>query len=77
MAEEGTIARLRPDRGFGFLRPATGGEDLFFHASEVQGAAIEDLQAGQRVTFTRGTDPRNPARARAEAVRLAEAVAGN
>ena len=66
---EGTIARLNPDRGFGFIRPALGGADLFFHASQVQGVAFETLRAGQRVAFTRGRDPRHPARQQAQEVR--------
>ena len=48
MWEEGIVARLRADRGFGFIRSDAPGE-LFFHASQT--AAFNDLRTGQRVRF--------------------------
>ena len=49
---EGTIKRLT-DRGFGFID--TGGEkDLFFHMSSLEGVGFDELQEGQRVSFTEG-----------------------
>jgi len=62
---EGTIKRLT-DKGFGFI--STGGEaDMFFHSSSLEGVAYEELQEGQRVSFTEGHGPKGP---RAENVRL-------
>ncbi len=74
---EGTIARLNEDRGFGFIRPEEGDADLFFHATAVQGATFEELRRGQRVTYAPESDPRDPSRQRATAVRPAEAVGGD
>jgi len=55
---EGTIKKLM-DKGFGFIK--TGGDkDLFFHSSSVQGATFDDLQVGQKVTFTEGQGPKGP-----------------
>jgi CspA family cold shock protein len=65
----GTIRSLRTDRGFGFISPDGGGEDIFFHNSAVAGRAFDQLQEGQRVAFETGPDPRNPQRTRAEDVR--------
>ena len=67
---QGTIVRVNLDRGFGFIKPDTGGQDLFFHANAVEGVTFEELREGQRVAFEAGEDPRNPGRARAEVVRL-------
>ena len=50
---EGTIKKLT-DKG------DAGGKDLFFHRSAVEGARFEDLQQGQRVSFTEGQGPKGP-----------------
>jgi CspA family cold shock protein len=55
---EGVIKRIT-DKGFGFI-DLGGGKDLFFHRSAVQGARFEDLQEGQRVSFTEGQGPKGP-----------------
>ena len=55
---EGTIKRLT-DRGFGFI--STGGEkDLFFHSSSVEVGSFDDLQEGQKVSYTEGRGPKGP-----------------
>ena len=62
---EGTIKRLT-DKGFGFID--TGGDkDMFFHSSALEGVTYQELQEGQRVTFTEGSGPKGP---RAENVKL-------
>ena len=66
---EGTITSLRPERGFGFLRPDGERGELFFHASEVEGTTFEALREGARVAFEADADPRHPGRRRAERVR--------
>lgn len=47
---QGTIKRLT-DRGFGFIAPENGGEDLFFHSSELVGCEFNSLREGQAVSF--------------------------
>lgn len=66
---EGTIKSLRDDRGFGFIAPDGGNQDIFFHSSAVEGRMFDQLREGQRVEFDAGQDPRNPGRMRAENVR--------
>ena len=66
---QGTIKTIRDDRGFGFIKPETGTQDVFFHSSSVEGSGFDQLREGDRVEFTEGTDPRNPGRNRAENVR--------
>jgi CspA family cold shock protein len=62
---EGTIKRLT-DKGFGFI--STGGEkDLFFHSSGLDGVSFDQLQVGQRVSFTEGRGEKGP---RAENVKV-------
>ncbi len=68
----GTIKTIRDDKGFGFIKPEGGSQDIFFHSSSVEGVTFDELREGQQVEFTEGTDPRNPGRSRAERVRLAD-----
>ena len=55
---EGTIKRLT-DRGFGFIDTG-GAKDLFFHSSSLDGVGYDDLQEGQRVSYTEGNGPKGP-----------------
>ncbi len=67
---QGTIRSIRSDRGFGFITPDDGANDIFFHNSAVVGRVFDELQEGQRVEFDPGTDPRDARRTRATNVRL-------
>ena len=66
----GTIKTIRDDKGFGFISPEDGGQDLFFHSSAMEYGMFDQLREGQRVRYTAGADPRNPMRTRAEKVEL-------
>lgn len=47
----GTIKKLTPDRGFGFIR-GDDGQEYFFHRSEVRGGLrFDELHEGQGVIF--------------------------
>ena len=47
----GTVKWYDSSRGFGFIKPENGGEDVFVHATALQNAGISDLKDGQRVRF--------------------------
>ena len=70
---EGTIKTIRDDRGFGFIRADEGRQELFFHASVVEGGAFDQLREGQRVEYDEGPDERDPRRSRATRVRPLDA----
>ena len=55
----GVIKTLR-DRGFGFIAPDGGAKDVFFHATELKGAAFEDLKEGTKVTFDMAESDKGP-----------------
>ncbi len=55
--KKGKIARLT-DRGFGFISQDGEEKDLFFHATELQGAEFNDLQEGDEVTFEVAEGPK-------------------
>jgi superfamily II DNA/RNA helicase len=49
----GTIMGYNDDKGFGFIKPAAGGKEIFFHRSNVAGGKI-GLKKGASVQFTLG-----------------------
>jgi CspA family cold shock protein len=52
----GSIVTYFEDRGFGFLRPEGGGQDIFFHISRVSEGPGADLRPGVKVVYELGTD---------------------
>ncbi len=64
-SQQGTIARLVVEKGFGFIRVQGSDTEYFFHRSAVQGEGFKDLQEGDPVTFAAGEGPKGP---RAEGV---------
>ena len=55
---EGVVARYDGDRGFGFITPDAGGDDLFAHVSVILGS--EPLQKGDRVRYAVRQSDRGP-----------------
>lgn len=49
---EGTVKWFNADKGYGFVTPESGGEDLFVHFSAIQAEGFKSLDEGQRVSFT-------------------------
>ncbi|MFQ3786474.1 cold-shock protein [Halomonas sp. A29] len=47
----GTVKWFNDSKGFGFITPADGSDDLFAHFSEIQSEGFKSLQEGQAVSF--------------------------
>ena len=47
----GTVKWFNAEKGFGFIAPDDGGEDLFAHFSEIQGSGYRSLEDNQKVEF--------------------------
>jgi CspA family cold shock protein len=52
----GTVKWFNDSKGFGFITPDNGGDDLFAHFSAIQGNGFKSLKEGQKVSYepTRG-----------------------
>lgn len=47
----GTVKWFNDSKGFGFITPENGGNDLFAHFSAIQNSGFKTLTEGQRVNF--------------------------
>ena len=47
----GTVKWFDGQKGFGFIQPNDGGNDVFVHISAVERAGLSGLAEGQKVTF--------------------------
>ena len=54
----GTVKWFNDSKGFGFITPDEGGEDLFAHFSAIQSSGFKSLQENQRVSFEVTTGPK-------------------
>ena len=48
----GTVKWFNNDKGYGFITPDGGGEDLFVHHSGIGGSGYKSLVEGSKVEFT-------------------------
>lgn len=56
--QTGTVKWFNDAKGFGFITPDQGGEDLFAHFSEIQAKGFRTLAENQRVEFEVKTGPK-------------------
>ncbi len=55
----GTVKWFNATKGFGFIQPEDGSNDVFVHISAVERAGIGTLNEGQRVSFDVVANPKN------------------
>lgn len=69
----GSIVTYFEEKGFGFLRPESGGRDVFFHISRLSEGQASDLTPGAKVIYELGMD--RTGKMAASAVRVAPPAA--
>ncbi len=47
----GTVKWFNATKGYGFIQPSGGGQDVFVHISAVERAGLSSLNEGQQVEF--------------------------
>jgi len=52
----GIVKWFNPTKGFGFIQPENGGNDVFVHISALQEAKLSTLNEGQRVSYELSTN---------------------
>ena len=61
MWQTGTVVWFQPTKGYGFVRPDSGGQDVLVHLSVVEAAGRRTLQKGEEVAFEAEQRPKKPA----------------
>jgi CspA family cold shock protein len=56
----GTVKWFNDSKGFGFIKPQDGGEDVFVHHSVIQGSGFKSLKEGQEVQLEVTQGPKGP-----------------
>ncbi len=52
----GTVKWFNPTKGFGFIVPDEGGNDVFVHISAVEQAGMKTLEEGQKLNYELAED---------------------
>ncbi|MFI7100818.1 cold-shock protein [Streptomyces sp. NPDC050161] len=60
MVNFGTVKWFNADKGYGFIAPDDGSQDVFVHYSAIVGVGYRTLEEGQRVEYQVEQGPKGP-----------------
>jgi len=60
MATIGTVKWFNTAKGYGFIRPSNGGDDVFAHYSSIDMEGYKSLKEGETVEFEILQGPKGP-----------------
>ena len=52
----GSVISYKEDKGYGFIRPQDGGDNVYVHVSALYAAGIEKVAPGQRLSYELHTE---------------------
>jgi cold shock protein len=55
----GTVKWFNETKGYGFIQPDNGGNDVFVHISAVERAGLRSLNEGQKISYEIEQDRRS------------------
>jgi CspA family cold shock protein len=64
----GTVKWFNASKGYGFIRPNDGGDDVFAHYSAIEMDGYKSLKEGQQVEFDIQQGPKGPQASRIRAM---------
>jgi CspA family cold shock protein len=54
----GTVKGFSEEKGYGFIEPDGGGEDIYVHYTAIEGSGFRSLKEGDRVVYEPGESRR-------------------
>ncbi len=57
---QGTVKWFNEEKGYGFIEPDEGGEDLFVHYTAITGSGFRGLEEGERVSYEPAQGQKGP-----------------
>lgn len=58
--ETGIVKWFNNEKGYGFIKPESGGKDLFAHHSDIMGTGFKTLEENQRVSYVAAEGQKGP-----------------
>ena len=58
--KQGTVKWFNNSKGYGFITPSEGGNDLFVHMSDIEMEGYKTLRDGQAVDYVEGSTEKGP-----------------
>ena len=64
----GTVKWFSNDKGYGFITPDDGSNDVFVHFSSIEGDGYRSLEEGSKVEYETEEGPKGPAAANVQVI---------